>query len=112
MTKDYTVQGRHVLAKKNFLLVMYELRDNKDKKGNLHIFKKKKIGSGTKTFQTFINTFFSRRVYIAQLCPPVGSLANKIKRKKYKTNDTSIFYLLSHIEHKKTGTHLTRRADR
>jgi hypothetical protein len=32
MTKDYTVQGRNVLAKKNLLLVMYELRDNKDKK--------------------------------------------------------------------------------
>jgi len=73
MTKDYTVQGRHVLAKKNLLLVMYELRDNKD---------------GTKNF--YQTPFFL--VYIAQLCPPVGSLANK--RKKYKTNDTlfSIYY--------------------
>ncbi len=32
MTRDYTVQDRHVLAKKNLVLVMYELRDNKDKK--------------------------------------------------------------------------------
>jgi hypothetical protein len=32
MTRDYTVQARHVLAKKNLLLIMYEIRDNKDKK--------------------------------------------------------------------------------
>jgi hypothetical protein len=41
MTKDYTVQGRHVLAKKNLLLVMYELRDNKDKKVMCIYLKKK-----------------------------------------------------------------------
>jgi hypothetical protein len=93
MTKDYTVQGRHVLAKKNLLLVMYELRDNKDKK--VMCIYLKKNGSGTKNF--YQTPFFL--VYIAQLCPPVGSLANK--RKKYKTNDTLFFYLLSHIEHKK-----------
>jgi hypothetical protein len=43
MTKDYTVQGRHVLAKKNLLLVMYELRDNKDKKVMCIYFKKKMV---------------------------------------------------------------------
>ena len=86
MTKDYTVQGRHVLAKKNLLLVMYELRDNKDKK--VMCIYLKKNSSGTKNF--YQTPFFL--VCIAQLCPPVGSLANK--RKKYKTNDTlfSIYY--------------------
>ena len=88
MTKDYTVQGRHVLAKKNLLLVMYELRDNKDKKVMCIYLKKKKMVVVQKTFIKHL--FFS-----SASLSSVHRLARLlIKEKNYKTNDTlfSIYY--------------------
>ena len=86
MTKDYTVQGRHVLAKKNLLLVMYELRDNKDKKVMCIYFKKMVVVQ-----KTFIKHLFFSSTSLSSVHRLVRLLI-KEKNIKPMTHYFSIYY--------------------